>query len=113
MTLVGIDDQVWTVYCTTDTAFEGTKSRDSIEYYHSHRNNRVEPVSRRQFPGNKVDLSFKDARNYLWTVLGKWTVDAEREYGVIRDEFKELLEQGYVDRFCPLSKKNCKMRLSL
>lgn len=106
MTLVGIDDQVWTVYGTMDTAFEGAKSQDSVAYYHKHRKTRVEPISRRKSPGNphttKVDLSFKDARNYFWTALGKWTVDVEREYGVIREEFKELLEQGYVDLLCAL-----------
>ena len=110
MTLVGIDDQVWTVYCTMDTAFEGTKSQDSIAHYHRERKTRIEPVSRRQFPVKKVDPSFKDARNYFWTVLENWTADVERECRVIREEFKELLEQGYVDRFCPLPiKKQCRM----
>lgn len=104
MTLVGIDDRVWTVYGTMDTAFDGKNSQHSVEYHHRHWRKtgaRLDPISRRMVPtvSHTAPIDIHDARTYFWAAFENWTADLEAEYRSILDHFKELLEKGYVQTF--------------
>jgi hypothetical protein len=110
MTLVGIDDQVWTAYGTMDTAFDELSSKDSVTYHHGKRiknEQRLDPLTRRFYPVAGVsrksvaDASFNDARKYFWAVLDCWTIEMEGEYKFMLKIFEEKLEARYVVIFHP------------
>ncbi|KAK0647980.1 hypothetical protein B0T16DRAFT_490885 [Cercophora newfieldiana] len=104
MTLCGIDDQVWTVYGTTDTEFDGAKSEDSVIHHHEDwikTKRRLDPLTHRMLPACSrsprkapANASFNDARKYFWTVLDSWSADLENEYSVVLKSLREVLEHG-------------------
>src|SRR4051812_22252471 len=53
MTLVGIDDQVWTAYVSVDTKYDGETSKNSVAFHDAESHltkERHDPVSKRILP---------------------------------------------------------------
>jgi hypothetical protein len=101
ITIVGIDDQVWTAYVAVDTKYDGETSKNSVAFHHadwSVTGVRRDPVSERilhaTYGNPRIDASFLDARKYFLAVLSIWTRDLEREYSFLLERLAEVINKG-------------------
>lgn len=101
MTLVGIDDKVWTAYVSVDTKYDGETSKNSVAFHNAESHltrERHDPVSKRILPTtygkSNIDPSFLDARKYFLTVLGIWTPHLQKEYSFLLGRLEESINKG-------------------
>src|SRR5438034_51920 len=105
MTIVGIEERVWTVIGVVDTYFEEKDSQSSMEYHHDRRKTslhgqRQDPMSRRiELP--VAGDSFSDPRKYYLTVLEIWMTKIFEEYDGLTNEMEEVVKKKRVEPFLP------------
>jgi len=94
MTLLGIDDKVWTVICIMDTFFDGERPPNLEGHDQTPGNpgqDRLHPISREYLPGTE---SILDSRRYFLAVLEMWMVKVSKEYEMIARKLEEVVGTG-------------------